>query len=179
MHLSNRGDASADRNRHWNPGVCKTTAEMGDCPPFQLRIPLRSPMRSKSQSLYTSPASHRVRKIPRLEGGVRKTPLRRPTNRGICRFPATRALILRWPCPRPTAGHRWRPPLRDRRITPRRAGPRSTSPLLMIRPGERTGVAAKGEFRRIMVPLDGSDLEEQAPGHASDIGKAMIQRISP
>ena len=101
MHLSNRGDAFADRNRHWNPSVCNTTAEMGDCPPFQLRIPFRSPMRSKSQFLYTSPASHGTRKIPCLERGGVQDPLRRPTDRGICRFPAARALILRWPCPNP------------------------------------------------------------------------------
>ena len=35
------------------------------------------------------------------KGRVCKTPLRRPTDRGIHRFPATRALILRWPCFRP------------------------------------------------------------------------------
>ncbi len=47
------------------------------------------------------------------------------------------------------------------------------SPLLMIRPGDRRGAAASGEFGRIVVPVDGSEMAEQALPHASHLGKAM------
>ena len=50
---------------------------------------------------------------------------------------------------------------------------RTRSPLLMIRPGDRRGAAASGEFGRIVVPVDGSELAEQALPHAAYLGRAM------
>ena len=101
MHLSNRGDASGHRNRHWNPGVRKTPAEMGDCPPFQLRIPCRSPMQSKSQFLYTSPASQRSGKIPCLERGGAQDPPQASYLRGYRPRPAARGMGYTPTLPRP------------------------------------------------------------------------------
>ena len=40
------------------------------------------------------------------------------------------------------------------------------SPLLLIRPCDRRGAAATGIFGRIVVPLDGSEMAEQALDHA-------------
>ena len=50
---------------------------------------------------------------------------------------------------------------------------RTASPLLMIRPGGMQGAAAVGEFGRIVVPVDGSELAEQALDHAVHLGKSM------
>ena len=50
---------------------------------------------------------------------------------------------------------------------------RTASPLLMIRSGDRRGAAAEGEFGRIVVPVDGSELAEHALAHASYLGRAM------
>ncbi len=50
---------------------------------------------------------------------------------------------------------------------------RTASPLLMIRPGDRRDAAMEGEFGRVVVPVDGSSLAEQAVSHASHLGKAM------
>ncbi len=50
---------------------------------------------------------------------------------------------------------------------------KTDSPLLMIRPGDRRGAAAEGKFGRIVVPVDGSEIAEQALDHASHLGKSM------
>ena len=50
---------------------------------------------------------------------------------------------------------------------------KTASPLLMIRPGDRRGAAAEGKFGRIVVPVDGSEMAEQALDHASHLGKSM------
>ena len=74
LHLSNRADAPPDRNQPWTKSVYRNGAELGGFPPFQLRIPSRPPMQSKSRFLYTSLASGRTLKIPRLERGGLRTP---------------------------------------------------------------------------------------------------------
>jgi len=127
MHLSNRGDASADRNWHWNPGVRKTPAEMGDFPPFQLRIPCRSPMQSKSQFLYTSPASQRIRKIPRLERGGAQDPPLASYLPGYSLTSGPRSSDTPSDSPPLTARHRRRPPLRDQRHSAQENRPGHTS----------------------------------------------------
>ena len=50
---------------------------------------------------------------------------------------------------------------------------RTASPLLLIHPSDRRGPAVSGEFGRIVVPVDGSEMAEEALPHASHLGKAM------
>ena len=88
---------------------------------------------------YESPAVHRCGPSPNSctrpqrrrghgksrasKGGVCKTPLRRPISGDTRPRPAPRSTDTPSALPPPTARHRRRPPLRDRRTTPRRAGP--------------------------------------------------------
>ena len=118
LHLSNRADAPPDRNQPWTKSVYRNGAELGGFPPFQLRIPSRPPMQSKSRFLYTSLASGRTLKIPRLErGGLRTPPFEvikpgifttvRPRYRRRCGpGPAGEASSVTGLCRLPPPGHR-------------------------------------------------------------------------
>ena len=87
MYFSNRGDASDYRNWHWNPGVRKTTAEMGDFPHFS----------------YESPAANRCGQSPdsctrpRRRIGSEKS---RAVKGGVCEASSETAPAIRTETPR-------------------------------------------------------------------------------